>query len=234
MHREIAASPLVPRNDGLSSNSLNMKSCLITFEGVEGSGKTTQIKLLSQVLQDKGYQTLLTREPGGTNIGDDIRQILLDSQNKHMVPTCELFLYAAARAQHVEQVIQPALDAGKVVLCDRYMDASVAYQGYGRNFPLDLIHQLNKLAVGKAVPHLTCVLDCEPHMGVGRAKDRIANQDGPAEDRFENEPMKFHQKVREGYLALASQNPERIEVLDGNGSVEEVHQRIVDVVLKRL
>ena len=181
-------------------------SLFITFEGIEGSGKSTQIRLLNDFLKLRGHETVLTREPGGTPIGDDIRKILLSSENKGMSPLCELLLYTAARAQHLAQVIKPALTSNRTVLCDRFMDATVAYQGYGRGFPPDIIKTLNGLTAGD-LPQLTFLLDLSHDTGLTRARARNSSIKGKDESRFENEPLSFHQKVREGYLALASYQP---------------------------
>ena len=207
----------------------------ITFEGIEGSGKTTQIKILDDILKLRGFDTVLTREPGGTVIGDQIRKILLDSENTAMVPLCELFLYAAARAQHASIIIEPALNAKKIVLCDRFTDATTAYQGFGRGFPLELINTINSLAVRKLKPHLTFLMDCPPEIGLRRARERITLlEKTSSEDRFENEALAFHEKVREGYLTIARAEPERVIIIDVNQDVEAVHQEIVKNVLRFL
>ncbi|MBI2339717.1 MAG: dTMP kinase [Deltaproteobacteria bacterium] len=210
-------------------------SLFITFEGIEGSGKTTQIKILDDILKLRGYETVLTREPGGTAIGDQIRTILLDSENTGILPLCELFLYASARAQHVQQVIEPALAAKKIVLCDRFTDATLAYQGYGRDFSLEMISAINHLAVGKLKPGLTFLMDCDPEIGLRRARERIATQvQKSSEDRFENEAFPFHERVREGYLAIARAEPERVIIVNANPDVEAVHQEIVKNVSNAL
>ncbi|MBI4411322.1 MAG: dTMP kinase [Deltaproteobacteria bacterium] len=210
-------------------------SLFITFEGIEGSGKTTQIKILDDILKLRGFETVLTREPGGTVIGDQIRKILLDSENTGMTPLCELLLYAAGRSQHVERIIEPALKAKKIVLCDRFADATTAYQGFGRGFPVELIDIINRLAVGKLKPKLTFLMDCAPEIGLKRARERIALLEKTlSEDRFENEALAFHEKVREGYLTIARAEPERVIVIDVNQDVEAVHQEIVKHVLRFL
>ena len=209
-------------------------SLFITFEGIEGSGKSTQIRLLNDFLKLRGHETVLTREPGGTPIGDDIRHILLASENREISPLCELLLYNACRAQHLSQLIGPALKAGKTVLCDRYWDATIAYQGYGRGFPLEMIDTLNRLVAGDVKPHLTFLLDLDHQTGLNRARERNAVKQGKNESRFENEELPFHKKVREGYLALASKEPERIVIIDANREVEAVHQAIVMKVLTSL
>jgi len=197
----------------------------ITFEGIEGSGKTTQIQLLSNHLEERGLDHVLTREPGGTPIGDQIRRLVLDPRNTEMTPFCELLLYAAARAQHVEGVIRPALEVGRLVLCDRFKDATFAYQGYGRSIPLDLIDALHDLKTLAVQPDLTLLFDIDAAQALRRARDR---DHGGAQDqtRFEQEDLAFHQRVRAGYLEMAGQEPERFAVIDALGSVDEVRARV--------
>jgi dTMP kinase len=208
--------------------------CFITFEGPEGCGKTTQIKLLADSLAEKGSRVLLTREPGGCPISDKIREVLLDAANSGMVPLTELFLYAAARAQHVSEIITPALEAGNIVICDRFTDATVAYQGHGRQLDLALIGQLNRLAIGQLRPHLTILLDCPVEIGLGRAVARIEATKGAKEERFEQESIQFHQRVRAGYLQLAAAEPDRFVVIDGNQDIMDVQAAITTAVLSRL
>jgi len=203
-------------------------SAFITFEGVEGSGKTTQIRLLAQRLQDRGVPVLTTREPGGCCIADAIRAVLLNPAHKEMSPRTELLLYAAARAQHVEEVIRPALAAGKVVLCDRFSDATIAYQGEGRGLDRELIDTLNGVAVEGLAPDLTILLDIPVEEGLRRAIERN-DQDEMREDRFEQESLRFHQRVREGYLKrVADEN--RFFVVDAAGIASEVSSRIDRIV----
>ena len=206
----------------------------ITFEGIEGCGKTTQVELLSRLLEGQGRTVLVTREPGGCAIADKIRAILLDADNHGLVPLAELFLYAAARTQHVAEVIQPALAAGKVVICDRFIDATVAYQGYGRALDIGLIHTLNRLAAGEIAPDLTILLDCPEEVGLERALARIQATKGPREERFEQESLRFHRAVREGYLHLAAADPERFVVLDGSHAIQETANAVSEAVLSRL
>lgn len=208
--------------------------CFITFEGPEGCGKTTQMKLLANCLAEKGSPVVLTREPGGCPIADKIREVLLDAANGGMVPLAELFLYAAARAQHVSEVITPALEAGKIVLCDRFTDATVAYQGHGRQLDLALIEQLNRLATGQLRPHLTILLDCPVEVGLERALARIEATTGAKEERFEQESIQFHHRVRTGYLQLAAAEPDRFVVIDGNQDIMDVQAAITTTVLSRL
>ncbi|MBJ6727715.1 dTMP kinase [Geomesophilobacter sediminis] len=209
-------------------------SFFITFEGIEGSGKTTQMRLLKERFEAAGVAVTATREPGGCPIADQIRAILLDAENHAITPTAELLLYAAARAQHVEQVITPALERGEIVVCDRFTDATVAYQGCGRGLDFSMINQLNTLATGRVRPDLTVLIDCPVEMGLGRAKARIEGTHGAKEDRFEQESLRFHEKVRHGYLDLAEANPERFVIVEGSGSVEEISGRIVAALAQRV
>ncbi len=206
----------------------------ITFEGIEGCGKTTQIKLLACRLEESGYRVTITREPGGCPIADKIRTILLDSANSGMVPLAELLLYAAARAQHVAEVIKPALDADAIVLCDRFTDATVAYQGFGRQLDLALIDELNRLAAGNLHPHLTVLIDCPVEIGLGRAMSRIDATTGDREERFEQESMQFHRRVRAGYRQLAAADPDRFIVIDGAREVRDVETAIAAAVFPKL
>ncbi len=197
----------------------------ITFEGIEGCGKTTQLGRLATALRDAGRRVLVTREPGGCPIADAIRAILLDRANQAMAPRAELLLYAAARAQHVEEVIAPALAAGQIVLCDRFSDATVAYQGYGRGLPPDLIAEFNAIASGPLVPDLTLLLDFPAEIGLTRARHRNSGSSGPDEGRFEEESLAFHCRVRDGYLAQAT-SQSRFRIIDALGSEDQVATRI--------
>jgi dTMP kinase len=201
----------------------------ITFEGIEGCGKTTQIKRLAGRLEGRGIRFISTLEPGGTRIGQDIRKVLLDSRNGHLAPLAELILYAADRAQHIEEVIKPALDQGKWVLCDRFFDATVAYQGAGRGLDMDLIKTLNELVTTGIRPDLTLLLDCPPETGIERAIKRISiiGQDG--QDRFEREKMDFHRKVRAGYLEI-SLKEKRFSIIDATLPEDEVEKEIFKAV----
>ncbi len=195
----------------------------ITFEGIEGSGKTTQLRKLAERLPS----AIVTKEPGGTLIGDRIRAILLDPQSVGMDPTTELFLYAASRRQHVAELIRPALARGSVVLCDRYTDSTLAYQGFGRRLDLDELRTLNDWATARLVPDLTLIFDLPEEVGLRRARSRndssAALQD---ESRFEAEDLRFHQRVREGYRSLALAEPGRFVVIDGDGTPDEVFARL--------
>jgi dTMP kinase len=200
----------------------------ISFEGIEGCGKTTQVELLTKFLSHRGVHYVVTREPGGTHLGKLIRQMLLDPAHSEMEPLTELFLYAADRAQHIAQVIRPALESHQWLICDRFADATTVYQGYGRDQDLAFIQQLNEMATQGIWPRLSLLLDCPVEIGLDRARQRVmqTSQEG-REDRFEQQDLAFHQKVREGYLKIASQNPHRFRVLDGTLEREQLHQEIV-------
>jgi len=196
----------------------------VTFEGIEGCGKTTQIQLLSNRLEEQGIDHLLTREPGGTTAGDQIRRLVLDPATV-IGPWCELLLYAAARAQHLEQVIRPALAEGRLVLCDRFTDATRAYQGFGRGLPLEIIEQLHALGPLALEPDLTILIDIDPETALPRAADRDRAKTVD-ESRFEQENRAFHDRVRRGYLELARRFPGRFAIVDGRGGIAEVGARV--------
>lgn len=204
-------------------------SLFITFEGIEGSGKTTQLRQLDKHLQALGYQTLVTREPGGCSISDIIRALLLDPKNNNMASRTELLLYSAARAQHVVECIEPALKAGKVVLCDRFSDATTVYQGTGRGLDMQHLEAINNFATKGLTPDLTLLLDYPAEEGLQRARGRNSIENMESESRFELEAMTFHRRIREGYLELANKQ-ERFQVIDALGDVVSVARRITAVV----
>lgn len=206
-----------------------MKGYFISFEGNEGCGKSTQIRLVAENLRKQGHDVIVTKEPGGCPIADKIRAILLDIESANMDSTCELMLYAASRAQHVNEVIVPALKAGKIVLCDRYADSTYAYQGFGRNLDKVLIKELNKIATGGVWPHLTLWLDIPVDVGLGRAIDRNNASSGPDESRFEAEAKEFHTKCREGFLELYN-TQERVKRVDANDEIEVVLKDIIKTI----
>jgi len=214
-----------------------MKGGFITFEGIEGSGKSTQIALLAHYLGSVGKRIKLSREPGGTYVGDQMRKILLDPANTVLVPTAELFLYAASRAQHLQEVILPSLADGVTVLCDRFTDATFAYQGYGRGLDKTLIRAIDQLVTAGIRPDLTLLLDIDAVTGVARAHGRNSSRGLEAEARFENEEIAFHERVRQGYLALAGQEPDRIHIVDASLPPAAVQARIRmiidDIFLKK-
>ena len=206
------------------------KGLLISFEGSEGSGKTTQIGMLSERLAAEGHDVLVTREPGGTLIGERIRNLLKHDENGNaMFPETELLLFGASRAQLVREVLSPALEANKVVLCDRYLDSTTVYQGVARNLSSDPVQLINAFAVGELVPDLTVVIDVPVNIGLSRLKLRASD----LPDRMEQENVEFYEQVREGYLLLAKNLPERFIVVNGNGPVEEVHDVIWEGIAAR-
>lgn len=199
----------------------------VTFEGMDGCGKTTQLELLAKALEAQDRDVVVTRNPGGTEFGLELRQILLHYE-KPVYPTSELLLFIADRAQHMNEVVFPALQAGKIVLCDRHIDSTVAYQGYGRGLSLPMIHDLNRIAVQGRYPDLTLLFDGDPELLSQRVTRR-----GKA-DRLEGEAREFHLKVREGYLALVHSEPGRIRRLDAALSIEALHRQTLQLVSERL
>lgn len=203
----------------------------ITLEGIEGSGKTTQIPLIVAFLEARGHACAVTREPGGTPIGEKIRAILLDPASKDIDPLAELLLYTADRLQHVKAMVYPLLAAGKTVVCDRYFDATVAYQGFARGLDIGLINGLHKMMVDDLKPDVTVLLDLPVELGLSRAWKQIGNGSRTGlETRFEEETMNFHKKVRAGYLELARREPQRFHVVDASGDEKQVYREIVQVL----
>jgi dTMP kinase len=198
----------------------------VTFEGGDGTGKSTQIRALESYLISRGRACLVTREPGGTELGALLRRVLLEAGGAPIAPSSELFLYLADRAQHVSEVIRPALAAGKIVLCDRFTDSTLAYQGYGRNLDLSLLRQFNSVADAGTTPDLTLLLDCPIEIGLARTASRQAQADSPNEDRFEREKLEFHEKVRAGFLDLARQEPRRFRIIDAAQEAADVSSAI--------
>ena len=199
------------------------KGLFITFEGGDGCGKTTQIKLLDEYLRSKGYETILTREPGSVGLGEKLREILLNYDGE-VSSTAESFLFLADRAQHVDCIIKPALKNGIIVLCDRHIDSTVAYQGYGRGLNLEQIYYLNKLATSGLKPDLTIVLDVD----VETSQKRV----GLEKDRMESAGLEFFEKVRKGFLEIAKQEPKRVKVVDSTQSIESIHKQILELVAR--
>jgi dTMP kinase len=209
------------------------KSLFITFEGCEGAGKTTHCQLLGKYLKNKGFDILLTREPGGTKLAKSLRAILLHPESK-MTPLSELFLYEAARAQDMAELILPALKEGKIVICDRSIDTTVAYQGYARKLDIPLINKLNGAASRGLKPNLTIYLDVNPYSGLNRAKKLDKESYGESGDRMERESIKFHTDVRKGFLAQAKKNPKRIKVIKTQKNIEDTQELIRKTVDKIL
>ena len=199
------------------------KGLFITFEGADGCGKTTQIKLLDEYLRAKGYQTLLTREPGSKGLGEKLREILLNYDGE-VSPVAESFLFLADRAQHIDCIIKPALKKGTIVLCDRHTDSTLAYQGYGRGLNLEEIRKLNKIATSGLTPDLTIVLDVDIETSQARV--------GAEKDRMESAGIEFFQRVRNGFLEIAKQEPERVKVINSADSIENIHKKVVELVAR--
>jgi dTMP kinase len=208
----------------------------ITFEGGDGTGKSTQIKALEHHLAARGRSFVSTREPGGTPLGKLIRQALLEVGKQPIGSSTELFLYLADRAQHVQDVILPALESDKIVLCDRYTDSTLAYQGYGRGMDLNMMRQLSQIADRGLKPDLTLLFDCSVEIGLARSARRLAEEGGDSGrgDRFESEKTEFHEKVRAGFLALARAEPERFRIIDASRSLAEVTQQIKSLIDQEL
>ncbi len=205
-----------------------MTGIFITFEGIDGSGKSTQLRLLANLLLSQDRKVLVTREPGGTPVGLRLRAALLDAQGQ-VDPLTELLVFAADRAQHVRRVLRPALEAGQIVLSDRYADATRAYQGAGRGFSAELISEIVQLATEGLTPDLTLLFDLSVTESCARTRRRSeARQTG---DRLDSEDAGFHTRVREAYLALAEKEPERFHIIPANGSLEETHERVKEIVV---
>jgi dTMP kinase len=201
------------------------KGIFISFEGIEGTGKTIQSKLLYEYLIKKGYKVILTEEPGGTRIGFKIRDLLLSVENREMTPVAELLLYNASRTQHIKEVILPAMNNGAVVITDRFSDSTVAYQGFGRGIDLKLIDLIERMVTEGLKPDITLLLDLDVETGLMRNKGINKT------DRLELEDVEFHKRVRDGYLKIAAKEPERIKLIDASGSIEEIHSKIISIVM---
>jgi len=203
------------------------KGLFITLEGPDGSGKTTQSLLLARYLEDKGYEVVRTREPGGTSIAESLRKILLNPKNRISKVT-EMFLYEAGRAQHTSELILPALQEGKMVICERYTDATLAYQGYGRRLNIRMVKKLNEIASSGLKPDLTLLLDINVKEGLKRVRETS----GKGIDRLERESIAFHERVRKGYLKIASGEPDRVKLIRVKETPEKTHLEIVKVIKK--
>ena len=196
------------------------KGMFITFEGADGCGKTTQMKLLAEYLEKKGIDVVLTREPGATGLGEKVREILLNYEGP-VSDRCESFLFLADRAQNIDIIVNPAVEEGKVVLCDRHIDSTVAYQGYGRGLDIERINMLNNIATNGRKPDLTFVFDIDVETSMARV--------GKEKDRMESAGKDFHNRVRQGYLELAKQEPQRIKIIDAAKSIEEIHAEVIKI-----
>lgn len=206
-----------------------MEKKFITFEGGEGTGKTTLIEKLMTDLKSSGYEAIKTREPGGSKISEEIRNIILNVENTEMEYMTEALLYAASRRQHLEEVIKPALNSGKVVICDRYVDSSLAYQGHARGLGIDKVYKINDYAIDGFYPDLTIYIDVDPEIGLSRIKNNHRDM-----DRLDLEQISFHKKVREGYILVSKMFPDRIKVIDGNDTIENIYKKIKDVVFSAI
>jgi len=202
-----------------------MSGLFISLEGTEGSGKSTQARLLVEGLQEMGLSVTRLREPGGTAIGESVRDILLAHARNPPTPLTEALLFAASRSQLIREVIRPALEAGQIVVCDRFLDSSLAYQGGGRQLGVDKVRSINAAAVDGLLPHRTFLLDASFDLGRARLAERYGNS-SESDDRFESEPRAFHQRVRNTYLQLAADEPERISVIDAGADMKSVHAEI--------
>ncbi len=208
---------------------------LITLEGIEGSGKTTQIDYIATYLQKSGLDYIITKEPGGTVLGAKIRSILLDPGNMNIHPMTELLLYAADRVQHIKELITPMIESGKIVICDRFHDSTTVYQGFTRGIDISLIQRLNSLVLEGLAPDITFILDLDPEIGLKRAWRQILDGSrSEAETRFENEKLQFHESVRNGYLELARQEPGRFVVVDASEDAAKVKEKIIEKLKKSL
>ncbi|MFY9573227.1 MAG: dTMP kinase [Blastocatellia bacterium] len=208
-----------------------MRGLFITFEGIDGCGKSTQLDMLACELKQRGLDVVVTREPGGTEISEAIRQVLVSDASVHIAATTELLLYVAARAQHVAELIKPALDAGRIVISDRFTDSTVAFQGYGRGLDLEVIQKLNHFATGGLVPDLTIVFDVDPATARARLGSRPV---GGLLGAFDEQHADFHERMRAGYLMMAESEPSRIRILDARGAAGITHSRVLDLVLPRV
>ncbi len=212
---------------------MNRKPLFITMEGGEGSGKTTHSLLLKEYLENKGFEVLLTREPGGTALAESMRSMILNP-NSNLEPLSELLLFEAARVQHIKEIILPALERGKAVICDRFTDATVAYQGFGRNLSISLINKLNSAASMGIEPLITIYMDIDPKQGLSKAKSLDKESYGKKGDRIERESVNFHQSVRKGYLSQAKKYPERIKIIKTQKKQEDTQNLIRKAVEKAL
>jgi len=206
-----------------------VRGCFITFEGPDGCGKSTQLRLLTPWLSDQGFDIITTREPGGTQIGERVRDVLHDCRHTEMTSEAEILLYSASRAQHVGEVILPALSAGKIILCDRFFDSTYAYQGYGRGLSLPDLRAITAFATRGLKPDLTLYLDVLPEIGLQRRESS-----GEALNRLDREALAFHQRVRAGYLELIRADPERWQHVDATGTIDQVQDVVREIVLAKL
>jgi dTMP kinase len=229
-------------------STMSRRGKFITFEGLDGTGKSTQLRKLATALRAAGHKVVETREPGGTATGEKIRRVLLDSATEGLSPLAEMALMFASRAQHIAEVIQPALDHGQIVLCDRFTDSTEAYQGSGRKLGSEAVLELHRVLCGDLQPDLTILLDSDPAMSLGRARERNRRASHHArkhankhagkhhgdENRFEQQNRAFFARVHEGYVAIAAREPQRVAAVDARGTPQQTHRKIMDVVQRKL
>lgn len=208
---------------------MKQNSLLITFEGGEGSGKTTQSQILYNTLKEKGFEVIKTREPGGTKFAETIREILVQGESNKINNISELLLFAAARADHVQKVIKECLKDNKIVICDRFTDSTLAYQGYAGNLDLDLVKEVNRISIGEISPDLTFVFDIDPTLGIERALG-----ENNKETRFEEKDIMYHKKIRDGYMDIARDNPDRCVVINGTIDIEQISKKILELTLDKI
>ena len=207
----------------------------ITLEGIEGSGKTTQLEHIIKFMNDGNYEYVVTREPGGTEIGKKIRAILLNPDTKDLNSLTELLLYAADRVQHVKEIILPSLESGKTVICDRFFDATTVYQGFARGLDIEMIRKLHEFILGGLKPDITLLFDLSPETGLKRAWSQITSGGRSGlETRFEKEKISFHEKIREGYLKIAESEPERFHIIDASKNINQVKKEIIDILSDKM
>lgn len=208
---------------------MTQNSLLITFEGGEGSGKTTQSQILYNTLKEKGFEVIKTREPGGTKFAETIREILVQGESNKINNISELLLFAAARADHVQKVIKECLKDNKIVICDRFTDSTLAYQGYAGNLDLDLVKEVNRISIGEISPDLTFIFDIDPTLGIERALG-----ENNKETRFEEKDIMYHKKIRDGYMDIARDNPDRCVVINGTTDIEQISKKILELTLDKI
>ena len=218
---------------------MSRRGKFITFEGLDGTGKSTQMRKLAVVLREAGHKVIETREPGGTPTAEKIRKVLLDSGTAGLAPLAEMALMFASRAQHIAEVIEPGLAAGNIVLCDRFTDSTEAYQGSGRRLGSEPVRELHRILCGNLQPDLTILMDSNPHASVRRARQRNQRASKTSgrihdENRIEKETRSFFARVREGYLAIAKREPERVAIVDARGMPQQTHQKILEVLSSRM
>ena len=208
---------------------MSQNSLLITFEGGEGSGKTTQSQMLYNTLKEKGFEVIKTREPGGTKFAETIREILVQGESNKINNISELLLFAAARADHVQKVIKECLKDNKIVICDRFTDSTLAYQGYAGNLDLGLVKEVNRISIGEISPDLTFIFDIDPTLGIERALG-----ENNKETRFEEKDIMYHKKIRDGYMDIARDNPDRCVVINGTIDIEQISKKILELTLDKI